>query len=293
MPSTRRRRQQSPSVGSGSSTSTIPATLPHKELSLKELSLLVPAFSSPAHIWASKIKLLWPSTETAPTSLCDVIRLRLPTTLYELTYDITFTSHVTLLEKICALDGPSPLAASQILLESKSCLRPEQSPRELLTEFKRLARTAFPSYTTEQVSSLAWNKLLIALPVTLQQTLALLPHRDPTDENLEALDRVWKLQSVQPSVSAVTRSESTTEKLLHEISSQLLSLTEQLRTCTPHVGEVSALRHAPRHAQPPDRPHVGGLCWYHARFGNEAQRCVHPCNFVSQSTGKAKRAPSQ
>jgi hypothetical protein len=303
MPSRNNRRHRSPTLSTEvtptklsevlhSNTSTISA----REPSLKELMVLVPCYTSPAYIFASKIRLLWPTSHQAPTFLSHVIRLRLPSTLYELTSDTDFASHIALLEKVCALESPSRMAATQTLLESKQQLRLDQSPREFLGEMKRLARLVFPSYTTSEIALLAWNKLLVGLPAPLQQTLSLLPHSDSSEESLEALDRAWKLQATATSLVATAQpaaEEKPVAELLREISDRLTRL-ESSTSLQPHLS--SAVMHRRFIEQPPlfrNQPaSSSSLCWYHARFGDAAQRCQSPCSFKSKGSGNGARAPS-
>lgn len=47
----------------------------------------------------------------------------------------------------------------------------------------------------------------------------------------------------------------------------------------------STSKHQSRSSTPAESPQkkVNDKCWYHFRFGNDAKKCVKPCNFVSKN----------
>lgn len=296
MPKAKNQRQRSSNASSESSTVSTTTSAHSNALSLKDLMAIIPAFSTPARIWASKIKLLWADSSNTPVNLIDVIKLRLPASLFELVSDYPFTSHISLLDKICSLDEPSSDKASQLLFESKGQVQSDKSPRELFQEMKRLAAITFPDVPQEFIISIAWKKLIAALPISIQQTLALLPNQDFSEQTVETLDKIYKQQGTSSCQAISDKSPATTDvlqslmKTMDTISSRLDALEFTSRDGSATIN--AAIRPGTQRKYQPHHFNDEDICWYHRKFGNQAQHCTQPCAFRKSSSVKYNGAPT-
>jgi hypothetical protein len=269
-------------------------TLPMTQdvLSLKNISSIMPPFVAPARIWCEKIKLIWPNPATAPQDLMTSIRVKLPPHLYDALGDSHYDSHLPLLNKIAALDGPTELEAVQEVLGTNARLRADQTPRAFFREMKRVANIAFPESDPQQIDQIAWKKLHAALPASLQQTLALLPVSVANEDQLDALEKAWKLHSTLSTTSAAVHTQSGTDtegltKALNALTARLSVLERSME----NVSFTNAVYKRPFHPSPSSTPKfrgqvtTGDLCWYHQKFGARAYRCEPPCRFASNGSG--------
>jgi hypothetical protein len=280
-------------------------------MAIKDIMCIIPPFTSPARIWAQKINLIWPTDDEAPTLLTQVIKLRLPPALFDALGESTFTSHITLLDKICSLDGPTSSQAAEHLFESKAQLRHNQSPREYFYELKRSIAAVFPSLGQESINTMAWKKLWLALPPSMQQTMALLPNQTVTDGTLDTVERAWRLTaSTTCEVANVLHQEVTLNKLnktLEDISARLQRLENNSQregehlhaanmafpnTISVEAGIQNRSKHQFNHHSGRE-DHSEPICFYHRRFGSQAYKCTPPCKFHgAHQQAKGRGAPT-
>ena len=218
----------------------------------------------------------------------DVIRLRLPANLFEAIADISFPSHLALLEKICAIEGPSKTKAAQALLEGSAVLSSNQTPRGFYQETKRLCHTAFPN-SPAHAEELAWQKLLLALPITMRQTLSLLPTQTPSETALNTLEEAWEHYS-PTTAAAATREEDKRDhslnQVLEKITARLDSLEESI------IATTRQPRRSFQNRRIADSTFSSGICWYRTEFGQQARRCEPPSQSNYWRQGKELGAPS-
>jgi hypothetical protein len=267
-----------------SPSSSVTATMTTGDLSIKDMMNLVPQFSTPARIWAEKILLVWPSDEEAPKFLIDIIKTKLPPQLFDNVKDQTFGSHVHLLDKIRLIEGPSKSQANQALLETKVELNANRTPREYFNEMKRLAEVSFPDFSFTAQTSLAWRKLIAALPSAMQQTLILFPNQDYSEATLDDLDRAWKLHTPTASQCSIINQHShSTASVLEEVQRTLSSINARLQAIevaspvgAQHPTTNAVTHHSTIRHNTSSDPR---LCYYHQRFGRFARRCTAPCQY--------------
>ena len=250
------------------------STAPHPDVvALKAVMSTLPTFSSPARVWAQKVRLLYPLTSSAPPQIVEAIKAQLPTKLFDATADLHYESHLPLLEKIVALEGPTADQAAQCILEGRGQLREDQTPKEFFREMKRLTQVAFTEISAEQVDQIAWKKLQAVLPTTIRHSLCLLTPTIINEDLLDSLDRSWQLHL---SSIRTTAAVTTSEKALDKIATTLEAITarlDQLEANHNNEGTSAALRR-------PNARDSASICYYHRKFGKAAFRCAPPCNFA-------------
>ncbi|XP_046864656.1 uncharacterized protein LOC124459180 [Xenia sp. Carnegie-2017] len=130
------------------------------------------------------------------------------------------------------------------------------------------------------------------LPTNVQAILA--PTQDTLDlNNLAKLaDKIREVNNIQQPTA--TLSTVATEPIidtsaksgeLHQLRktvSDLAASVQALNLRFPSSSDVNNRPPRPRNPQPTDPTHRSsnnGYCWYHAKFGATARKCVQPCTF--------------
>jgi hypothetical protein len=296
MPSRRRLNQQDHAsstpapTASCSETFADPVAISMCQMKLKDIMTIMPPFSSPARIWAQKVKLIWPTANNAPTHLIEVIKLRLPPALFDALTESNFQSHLALLDKVTALDDPTTSQAAVSLFEFKAQIQPHQLPREYFSEMKRSIQTVFPEYPQDIVNSMAWQKLRMALPPSMQVTLSLLANQNVNEQVLETIDKAWRLLPTSTCASANATPSNTTLDVMTQVMERLerleakLEPTEDTVAATMTRSNISANYNRPKpHSsfeQRQMRRFNNNWCYYHNKFGSQAFNCAQPCSFT-------------
>lgn len=110
----------------------------------------------------------------------------------------------------------------------------------------------------------------------------------PLHELADLADRVHDIAPASPLVAAA--STSRTESALDMMARQIAELTKQVSALTAEVD-----RSRPRYRQSnqqrsrtPSRRSQSNYrkfpqCWYHHKFGNQAKKCIRPCDYQSEN----------
>ncbi len=80
---------------------------------------------------------------------------------------------------------------------------------------------------------------------------------------------------------AAAISDSSEIRQLREQVACLASLVESLTT--RHARRSPSRTRRPNSPAPPSMSQTSSLCWYHAKFGETAQKCKSPCTWESNS----------
>jgi hypothetical protein len=152
----------------------------------------------------------------------------------------------------------------------------------------RAAEIVFPHNTASQSETLAWTKLIAALPPSMRETLSLLDTQGPTEALLENIDKTWRSSQTTPCAATESKPDplATLQTTLAAIEKRLQSL----ETGEPCCSTQKASTFKRRFGKSPSSH--GTLCWYHVKFGNHAKRCEQPCSYSSRHSGNYKGAPS-
>jgi len=143
----------------------------------------------------------------------------------------------------------------------------DRRPSQFLRHLQTLARTTIP----EQLLRTLW---MGRLPSQLQVILA-----SRTTDNLESVaeqaDKIHEVTCRAVTVASVQPTPSTS------LEQQVALLTKQVASLNSRLSkkiEKSRKRERSRsrsHRKPEDE----GICYYHRRFQNKAQKCTQPCTF--------------
>lgn len=149
-----------------------------------------------------------------------------------------------------------------------------------------------PSMLLRKMRQLAGTKLNDELLKTLwlqrlpSQTQAILSVSEDTLEKLAVMaDKIGESTGTTPAnCYAVAQTEPRSE--IAELRQQVSELTEQMKLLTQRTGRRryrSTSRQRRGRARSQSHHRDGDMCWYHKKFGNNAEKCNKPCSFVQNS----------
>ncbi|XP_023244427.1 uncharacterized protein LOC111642322 [Centruroides sculpturatus] len=146
-----------------------------------------------------------------------------------------------------------------------------------------------PSHLLRKMRQLASNKVGEEFLRTLwiqrlpKETQAILSVSDgDLDKLAQMADKILELTPLQIAKTNLERNENNTHAAIMKLQTQVAELTEQVnRLARPSDRQSRDYRHPwnRQRSQTPVRPQAKDLCWYHAKFGDEANKCKAPCKF--------------
>jgi len=164
----------------------------------------------------------------------------------------------------------------------------DRKPSQFLRHLSTLAGSAVP---TELIRTL-W---LGRLPAQIQAILATRTE-DRLEDVADQADRIHEIgtkavvASTSPSATQTqnqpSTSQTTTETHIAMLAKQVAALTMQVSKLTNEINQEkvrgrtrSRSRSQRRFRHRSRTPKGNGVCYYHRRFGQEAERCTQPCTF--------------
>jgi hypothetical protein len=158
----------------------------------------------------------------------------------------------------------------------------DRKPSQFLRHLQNLAGPGVP----EDFVKTIWTS---RLPHSMQQIVAS-QTASPLEVLADLADRIQDIAPPTPVVASTsTMSTSNTSNALEEMAKQIAELTRQVNYLSMERGRsrnqahrnhrgrsTSSRRSDSRYRKQP-------LCWYHAKFGSKANKCVSPCDFKSEN----------
>ncbi|CAK9827621.1 hypothetical protein ANTRET_LOCUS5302 [Anthophora retusa] len=173
----------------------------------------------------------------------------------------------------------------------------DRRPSQFLRHLRSLAGTC----VSEPLLRTLW---LGRLPSSVQAILAT-QQGTALDKVAELADAIVDTMPGRPAIAETTRPvpatpSSPTDLLTERMMQMLIAMQEQTETMKVQIAELrSSRRDQPfgnqhrrrsvtrRRSNSRRRDHsASGMCWYHAKFGRNAHRCIQPCTY-SPATGNA------
>ena len=148
----------------------------------------------------------------------------------------------------------------------------DRKPSQLLRRMQQLLGEKANSTDTAFMREL----FLQRLPSNVRMVLASTPDTGNITELAQLADKVVEVAT--PSVSGIT---TTTE--LDQLRQEVAELKTMLRSLQT-VNKKSQRGRSPSSA--PQRQQTQDVCWYHAKFGDRAQKCKPPCSKAGQTPAK-------
>lgn len=153
----------------------------------------------------------------------------------------------------------------------------DRKPSQFLRHLRSLAG---PTSIEDSLMRALWIQRLPATVQAILQTQASLS----LDQTAEIADKIMEVASPSPGPSVFAAAAPPVDlaslaKRLDDLSQQVAALsTRQVR---PRSRSTS------RSSSPSREPKDGDICWYHERYGKDAQRCRPPCRFAGNARDSA------
>ncbi|XP_037303419.1 uncharacterized protein LOC119193794 [Manduca sexta] len=157
----------------------------------------------------------------------------------------------------------------------------DRKPSRFLRHLQSLAGSDVPDDFLKTI----W---ISRLPYGIQTVLAGQPGTTSLEDLADLADRVNDLSTTSPKVASV--SQDNPSSVISDLTREVAELRRQFqklasqrsgrsrsRTARPRSGSSSRQRSQSNYRKYP-------LCWYHAKFGDRASKCVRPCDYKSENS---------
>ncbi|XP_046976335.1 uncharacterized protein LOC124542426 [Vanessa cardui] len=150
----------------------------------------------------------------------------------------------------------------------------DRKPSQFLRHLQHLAGPNIP----EDFLKTIWTS---RLPNSIQAVLAAQP-TTPLATLAEVADRV---NDIVPRTPVVASTSTSTQNTLDHMAKMISELTKQVQALTTHASRKPRpmSRGRDERKRSSSRSHSSyrkyPICWYHAKFGTTAKKCVKPCDY--------------
>lgn len=153
---------------------------------------------------------------------------------------------------------------------------------------RHLQHLAGPSVPEEFLRSI-WTSRLPSSTQTITASQA----KATLEEVADLADRIHDVVPVQLQVAA-TSPTATPLASCQQMSNEIATLTKRVQALTSQVERLSRPRLRPERSKervrsPSKRSNSSHrkfpVCWYHAKYGEKARKCVKPCDYPGNGTG--------
>lgn len=147
----------------------------------------------------------------------------------------------------------------------------DRKPSQFLRHLQHLAGPNIP----EDFLKTIWTS---RLPSSIQAVLAAQP-LTPLQTLAEVADRVNDIVPATPVVATTQNTIDQMAKMIAQLTKQVhaLSTRDPIRSRPTYRREKRSRSTSRSHSSHKKYPN----CWYHAKFGTKAKKCVKPCDFYS------------
>lgn len=160
----------------------------------------------------------------------------------------------------------------------------DQKPSQFLRRLKSLAGPDIPDDFLRSI----WSSRLPKGTQTIIASQAKLP----LDEVAELADQIHDVVTPSPQVAAAevpTGSQSTMAGQIAELTRQVHALStkfDRMSRSRPRARSTSRASNAGRtRTRSQSNYRKFPVCWYHAKFGDQASRCTKPCDYAGNAKG--------
>lgn len=151
----------------------------------------------------------------------------------------------------------------------------DRKPSQFLRHLQNLAGPGVP----EDFVRTIWTS---RLPHNMQQIIAT-QATSPIETLADLADRIQDIAPPAP-VVASTSSAGYPTSVLDDMARQIAELTRQVQALTAQRSRPRDQSNKRRsRSRSNSRYRKQPLCWYHAKFGNKANKCIAPCDFKAEN----------
>lgn len=256
------------------------------------MSTVLPAFAGDVRVWFAQLESHFLANNVSEQTKLHILFSAFPASLTPVIKDlITDTpinsTYESIKWEVLLQTSVSAERRFQTLVHDE--LLGDRMPTELLCRMRELAEDVPAD------SALIKQLFISRLPSQVKAILAPMVEKQSVDTIAALADRVMEFSRgpttaaiPQPQAEVFTHAAATGNASRDATSLAILDAIERL---TKEVKKLNATRApSPRHRYRGRSPsphrrcqsNMPGLCFYHSRFGAEAQRCTMPCSFSNQ-----------
>jgi hypothetical protein len=163
----------------------------------------------------------------------------------------------------------------------------DRKPSQFLRHLKGLAGYNVPDDFLKTI----W---ISRLPHGVQTVLAGQTASATIEDMADLADRVNDLATLTPKVAALSDASSTS--VLTDLRNEVAELRRQVQNLTTNRDSGRSRNRSTRrgHSRSPSRQRSNShyrkfpLCWYHYKYGDQAERCMRPCDFKAGNSGGSR-----
>lgn len=159
----------------------------------------------------------------------------------------------------------------------------DQRPTQLLRRMQQLMGVDAAGAD----GALLWELFLQRLPGNVRMVLASSGEGKSLDQLAELADKI--ITAAPPGISGVSQPQPPSE--LQDLRTELSQLREMVSNLLPSRQPARPRSPSPcprqRPRSPSPHPRTTPICWYHARFGERARKCAHPCSYPGNREASA------
>ena len=158
----------------------------------------------------------------------------------------------------------------------------DRKPTQLLRRMQQLMGDELGA--ADDANSFLREPFLQRLPANVRMVLA---SADDSMDLYKLADMADKVMEVTtPTVAAVSDACHPEHSEIKQLREEMARLTDLVSSLTPRSRRRSLSRpRCPSSPAPSRSSSTYSLCWYHARFGKEAQKCKQPCSWGNSRAG--------
>ena len=93
------------------------------------------------------------------------------------------------------------------------------------------------------------------------------------------VDKIMEVSTPSVAAMSTVSVDNSEVKRLHDEVSRLADLVASLSRAHHSRRRTPSRTRPPANTPPPSQPPQDALCWYHAKFGANAQKCREPCSW--------------
>ena len=151
-------------------------------------------------------------------------------------------------------------------------------PSDLLARMRRLAGSQ------DKDSNILKQMFLDKLPVNVQTVLAVTNEEATLEHLADMADRMVDVQQPQQRSNTVATNSDPAPTRLDRLESLMLAIQAEVR----NGSAAQANKRRAQHPKIRQQTHVKPtLCWYHAKYGELARKCVQPCTFSGNANASS------
>ena len=161
----------------------------------------------------------------------------------------------------------------------------DRKPTQLLRGMQQLLGDELG--TADDANSFLRELFLQRLPANVRMVLASADDSMDLRKLADMADKVMEVATPTVAALSAARPDHIDASEIKQLRAEVARLTDLVSSLTtPSRRRSSSRSRRPNSPASPNPPPANSLCWYHAKFGEEAQKCKEPCSWGNSEAGR-------